>query len=61
MLFILKSKVTIDSNINKVNVIKYEKDKIVKKRDIIVVMNMKENKKCVYYEDIVKVNEGDIK
>lgn len=61
MLFMLKSKVDINNSLKKVNVIKYEKDKIVKKRDIIVIMNMKETKKCVYYEDLVKVSDGEAK
>lgn len=57
--FSLKHRLTIETKPEKINVIRYEKDKVVKKKDFIVIMEMKEKSTCMYYEDNISVLEGD--
>ena len=59
MLFLLQQKVKIDTNEKKVFVVKYKKDKIMKKEDFVAIINMNEQNKCVYYEDVVSSLESE--
>lgn len=57
--FVLKHRLNIQTNLNKINVIRYEKDKVVKKKDFISIIEMKEKSTCVYYEDMISSIESD--
>ena len=50
-IFLLGSKVNIETKSSKIVVVKYEKEKVLNKKDYIVVTEMKEKNRCHYYED----------
>lgn len=52
-IFLLKEKIYCKTKENKVVVAKYEKDKIIKRKDYVVITDMKEKNRCSYYEDMV--------
>lgn len=57
-LFLLKDKIDIKSKQEKKVVVKYEKDKIIKRKDYVVISAMKEKTRCDYYEDML-YNKND--
>ena len=52
--FLLSDTINIKLKNEKINVINYEKEKVVKRKDFIAVTQMKEKSNCLYYEDIVE-------
>ena len=59
LVFLLKHIIKIETKVDKIAVRKYEKDKVVKKKDFIVIMDMKEKKKCTDFEDAITSIEGE--
>lgn len=59
IVFLLSHKVNIKQKQNGIKVTKYEKDKVIKKKDYIVVVEMKEKNSCTYYEDTISSIESD--
>lgn len=59
VVFLMKHKVNIQTKTDKISVVKYEKDKVVKKKDFIAIMDMKEKSTCIYYEDMISSIESE--
>lgn len=58
VVFLLHQTVNIESDSRKIKVVKYEKDKVVKRKDCIAVTDMKEKSICVYLKDVVEPLES---
>lgn len=59
IVFLLKEKISIETKEEKIAVKKYEKDGIEKKKNFVVVTNMKEKNKCIYYENRITAKESE--
>lgn len=58
-LFMLQNKVKVETKRERIPVVKYKKDKVVKVDDFIVIIEMNENNKCIYYEDFITSLESE--
>lgn len=56
-IFLVRNKVNIETKSNKITVVKYEKEKVINKKEYIVVTEMKEKNRCNYYEDRIYKRE----
>lgn len=50
-IFLVRNKINIETKNSKITVVKYEKEKVMNKKEYIVVTEMKEKNRCNYYED----------
>lgn len=58
-IFLLNSKVSHQKSNEKVVVTKYEKDKVINKKDYVVITNVNSKNKCTYYEDLIYNKESE--
>ena len=58
MFFLLKHKVNIQTTDDKICVVKYNKNKVIKKKDYICITEMKVKNECIFYNDVITKKEG---
>jgi hypothetical protein len=57
-ILMLKNKVIINTSEKSIIVVKYKKNKVIKKNNCVLVTEMKEKNKCSYYTDVIKNKEA---
>ncbi len=59
MIFLLKNKISIKTQQEKVMVVKYEKENLIKRKDYNLVSSVKEKNRCIYYVDMLYNKETE--
>ncbi len=53
ILWTLKDKINIETNDKVKKVVNYKKDRVIKRKNVIIVTDMKVENECIYYEDLL--------